>query len=64
MKKILIASLSAAAFAGCVTSYNEPPPPQQPRTIPQENVRIDAPKVSVPTAPPGRRSGGRESVNL
>ena len=51
MKKILIASLSAAAFAGCVTSYNEPPPPQQPRTIPQENVRIDAPKVSVPTAP-------------
>ena len=51
MKKILIASLSAAAFAGCVTSYNEPPPPQQPRTIPQGSVKIDAPQVIVPTAP-------------
>lgn len=33
MKKMLIASLSAAVFAGCVTQYNEPPPPQQPRTV-------------------------------
>lgn len=32
MKKMLIATLSAAVFAGCVTQYNEPPPPQQPRT--------------------------------
>ena len=51
MKKMLIVSLSAAAFAGCVTQYNEPPPPQQPRTIPAESVRIEAPQVSVPTAP-------------
>ena len=51
MKKMLIVSLSAAAFAGCVTQYNEPPPPQQPRTIPQESVRIETPRASVKTVP-------------
>ena len=40
MKKMLIVSLGAAAFAGCVTQYNEPPPPQQPRT-----VTVSAPKA-------------------
>jgi len=45
MKKMLIVSLSAAVFAGCVTQYNEPPPPQAPRTIPQEGVRIVAPQA-------------------
>ena len=48
MKKMLIVSLSAAAFAGCVTQYNEPPPPQQPRTIPAESVKIVAPRQVVP----------------
>ena len=51
MKKMLIVSLSAAAFAGCVTQYNEPPPPQQPRTVtvaaPQANVGQVAPQASV-----------------
>ena len=51
MKKLLIVSLSAAAFAGCVTQINEPPPPQQPRTIPPESVKIVAPQVNVPPAP-------------
>ena len=51
MKKMLIASLSVAAFAGCVTQYNDPPPPQTPRTIPQESVRIDTPQATVQPAP-------------
>ena len=48
MKKMLIVSLSAAAFAGCVTQYNEPPPPQQPRTIPAESVKVVTPQQVVP----------------
>ena len=44
MKMMLIALLSAAVLTGCVTQYNEPPPPQAPRTIPQEGTRIEAPR--------------------
>ena len=33
MNKIVIVALSAAAFAGCVTQYNEPPEPRPPRTV-------------------------------
>ena len=51
MKKMLIVSLSAATFAGCVTQYNEPPPPQQPRTVTvaaqQANVGQAVPQASV-----------------
>ena len=33
MNKIAIVALSAAAFAGCVTKYNDPPEPRPPRTV-------------------------------
>ena len=66
MKKMLLVSLSTIAFAGCVTQYNEPPPPQLPRTVPQESVKIVAPQgagvsvepqqvVTPPTVPQARR---------
>lgn len=43
MKMMLIALLSAAVLTGCVTQYNEPPPPQEPRTM-----SVVAPQVVVP----------------
>ena len=63
MKKMLIASLSAAVFAGCVTQYNEPPPPQQPRTVdvaaPQVGGSQVAPRKAA-KAPNGRIAGWSE----
>lgn len=33
MNKVIVCSIASALFAGCVTQYNEPPPPQAPRTV-------------------------------
>ena len=59
MKKMLIVSLGAAAFAGCVTQYNEPPPPQQPRTVTVSAPQADGVQaVPQASAAPGRKVAG------
>lgn len=62
MNKIVIVALSAAAFAGCVTKYNEPPEPRPPRTV----SVVPAQKGGGKVAPHGARhkdglKGGRDS---
>ena len=51
MKKVMIVSVFAGALAGCVTQYNDPPPPQPPRTLVVEAPMGGGKKVEVqPTA--------------
>ena len=51
MKKIVIVAVSAVAFAGCVTTYNEPVEPRAPRTVSGEVSRGGGGNVS----PHGKR---------
>lgn len=60
MNKIAMIALSAAAFAGCVTMYNDPPEPRPPRTV---GVAATQEGGGVVARQDGRQTNGAKIAN-